>query len=98
MDNKKRLIDANSLKYERVLQKVSLNVINAVPYYEIEEAATVAAIPVSDIKAYLQAKLDEWNSLGDRKWEPANMWGYNFVMACFDDLQRRTEQLGGDSR
>jgi hypothetical protein len=49
----------------------------------------VDAISVSDIEAYLQARLDEWNALGDRKWEPANMWGYNFIMACFDDLERR---------
>ena len=52
---------------------------------------TVDAIPVADIEAYLQARLDEWNALGDRKWEPANIWGYNFIMACFDDLERRTE-------
>ena len=47
-------------------------------------------IPVAEIKAYLQARLDEWDALGDRKWEPANMWGYNFIMACFDDLERRS--------
>lgn len=50
---------------------------------------TVDAIPVAEIKAYLQSKLDEWDALGDRKFEPANMWGYNFIMACFDDLGRR---------
>lgn len=57
----------------------------------IEAAPAVDAISVTEIKAYLQARLDEWNALGDRKWEPANMWGYNFIMACFDDLERRAE-------
>lgn len=55
----------------------------------LETAPTMDAIFVTDIKAYLQSKLDEWNALGDRKFEPANMWGYNFIMACFDDLERR---------
>ena len=54
----------------------------------IDFAPAVAAIPVAEIKAYLQARLDEWDALGERKWEPANMWGYNFIMACFDDLER----------
>lgn len=48
-------------------------------------------ISVAEIEAYLQSRLDEWNALGDRKWEPANVWGYNFIMACFDDLERRNE-------
>lgn len=47
------------------------------------------AVPVAEIKDYLQKRLDEWEALGDRKFEPANMWGYNFIMACFDDLERR---------
>ncbi len=42
--------------------------------------------------AWLQQKLDEWDALGDRKWEPANMWGYNFIIACFDDLNKFTEK------
>lgn len=50
----------------------------------------IPSIPVSEIRAYLEARLDEWNALGERKWEPANMWGYNFIRACMDDLERRT--------
>ena len=38
------------------------------------------------VKKYLQDTLDEWFALGDRRFEPANMWGYNFIMKCFDDL------------
>lgn len=55
----------------------------------IDNAPTIDAVPVTEIKAYLQKRLDEWNALGDGKFEPANMWGYNFIMACFDDLERR---------
>lgn len=54
----------------------------------ISTIPSVYAVEVSEIKAYLQDKLNKWNALGDRKFEPANMWGYNFIMACFDDLER----------
>lgn len=54
-------------------------------------ASQKAAVPVVVIKNYLQEKLNEWNSLGDRKYEPENVWGYNFIMACFDDIERRSE-------
>ena len=54
----------------------------------IKNAPAVDAVEVKKIKAYLQSKLDEWDALGDIKFEPANMWGYNFIMACFDDLAR----------
>lgn len=50
----------------------------------INPAADV--VEVSTIKTYLQSKLDEWYALGDRRFEPENVWGYNFIMACFDDL------------
>ena len=60
----------------------------------IEDAPIVDAVPVAEIEAYLQARLDEWNALGERKWEPANMWGYNFIMACFDDLESRCAEDG----
>ena len=59
--------------------------------YCVDGIPGVDAISVAEIEAYLKARLDEWNALGDRKWEPANMWGYNFIRACFDDLERRTE-------
>lgn len=57
----------------------------------LDAAPTVDAVEVDVIKGYLQKKLDEWNALGYRKYEPANMWGYNFIMACFDDLEARTD-------
>lgn len=54
----------------------------------IDSCPAVDAVPVAIIKAYLQSLLDDWNALGDRKWEPANAWGYNFIMGRFDDLDR----------
>lgn len=64
--------------------------------YQIDQAPTIDAVPVSEIKAYLQDRMDEWNALGDRKFEPANMWGYNFIMACFDDLAKREDGDGNE--
>ena len=100
MANEKRLIDANALKsqfidYVRTPPHFHYGdwqnmCINGTEIDEvIANAPAVDAIPVAEIKAYLQARLYEWNALGDRKWEPANVWGYNFIMACFDDLERR---------
>lgn len=100
MANEKRLIDAN--KAQKVLVNMAEHLLEAgnpemggaVGYAAevIGKQKKIDAIPVVEIKAYLQARLDEWNALGDRKWEPANMWGYNFIMACFDDLDRRGEE------
>ena len=52
------------------------------------DAPACDVVEVRQIKDYLQSKLDEWFALGDRRFEPANMWGYNFIMACFDDLAK----------
>lgn len=65
-------------------------------YIVVQDAPAVDAVEVSEIKAYLQSKFDEWNALGDRKFEPANMWGYNFIMACFDDLSSYGERREDD--
>ena len=56
---------------------------------KVQEKNTV--IPVETVSAYLQQKLDEWEALGDRKWDPMNAWGYNFLRACQDDLEKYTE-------
>lgn len=63
---------------------------------DVEDVPPVLALTVDQIKDYLQARLDEWNALGDRKYEPANMWGYNFICACFDDLEEYTKKPEGD--
>jgi hypothetical protein len=98
MANNKRLIYAEDalvgLQYISMFGDVNDNMIQGamrLARSKIENAPTVDAIPVTEIEAYLQERLDEWESLGDRKWEPANMWGYNFIRACFDDLESRNE-------
>ena len=60
----------------------------------IADMPTAQVIPVETVSAYLQQKLDEWEALGDRKWEPMNAWGYNFIRACQDDLDAYEEALG----
>lgn len=57
----------------------------------IADIPTAPVIPVETVSAYLQQKLDEWEALGDRKWDPMNAWGYNFLRACQDDLEKYTE-------
>jgi hypothetical protein len=61
-----------------------------------ERDALLGAVPISAIEAYLQRRMDEWNALGDRKYDPANMWGYNFIRACQDDLE--AWRRGGENR
>lgn len=53
----------------------------------IDLAPTADAVPLLEVEAYLLKKLAEWEALGDRKYEPANAWGYNFIRACLDDLE-----------
>lgn len=60
----------------------------------IQAPSPAPVIPVETVSAYLQQKLDEWEALGDRKWEPMNAWGYNFIRACQDDLDAYEEALG----
>lgn len=48
---------------------------------------TEAVIPVSTVKQYLIGLLDEWNKLGDRKYDPPNMQVYNHVRKELDDLE-----------
>ena len=45
------------------------------------------SIPVNTIWNYLQNLMKEWDKLGDRKYEPANMQVYNHIRACQDDLE-----------
>lgn len=63
---------------------------------DVEDTIPVAAIPVNEIKSYLLARLDEWNALGDRKFEPENAWGYNFIRACLDDLEEYAKKSEDD--
>lgn len=99
------LIDRAAL-LEDIEKTVIYTAIDGAPFAEMCGGNKVAsriiaapafdAVEVSEIKAYLQSKLDEWDALGDRKFEPANMWGYNFIMACFDDLSSYRERRGNE--
>jgi hypothetical protein len=60
----------------------------------IYEAPKEDVVSVDKIKEYLQEKLNEWHSLGDRKFEPENVLVYNFIISCFDDLEKYV--VGGD--
>ena len=85
-----RLIDADALWCDIQILPHNGDMISGEEVEQaIADAPAIDAVPVSEIKDYLQKRLDEWEALGDRKFEPANMWGYNFIMACFDDLERR---------
>ena len=59
----------------------------------VDLSPTADAIPLSDVEVYLQKKLEEWEALGERKWEPANAWGYNFIRACMDDLENYRKEV-----
>ena len=63
---------------------------------DVEDMIPVQVLTVDQIKDYLQARLDEWEALGDRKWDPENAWGYNFIRACFDDLEEWGEEHATD--
>lgn len=91
MADKKKIIYADALQNEIVDDVTIKGSAYVAVLRHISAAPAVDAVEVAQIKAYLQKKLDEWNALGDRKYEPANMWGYNFIMACFDDLERRNK-------
>lgn len=42
----------------------------------------------NEVKKYLLDCLDEWDKLGDRKWELPNILVYNHVRKCLDDLEK----------
>ena len=39
-----------------------------------------------NVEQYLLKVLEEWNNLGDRKYDMANIQVYNHVRKCLDDL------------
>ncbi len=101
-----RPIDADALKEELVRDLA--NIMRMMEMHKgdiavrvldkVDEAPTLDVIPTKKIYDYLQARLDEWNALGDQKYEPANMWGYNFIRACFDDLEEYGAKMDGDEK
>jgi len=42
---------------------------------------------IDKVRQYLINCIEEWNSLGDRKYELANIQVYNHIRKCLDDLE-----------
>ena len=61
---------------------------DAITISDIENAATVPAIPIKTVKKYLIDVIDEWHSLGVRRFELENIQVYNCIRACLDDLEK----------
>ena len=45
------------------------------------------------VEKYLLKCIDEWNGLGDRKYDLANAQVYNHVRKCLDDLESMKNAL-----
>lgn len=53
----------------------------------MDNAPAEAVIPVETVKDYLLWLIEEWNMLGDRKYELPNMQVYNHIRKELDDLE-----------
>lgn len=42
---------------------------------------------IDKVRQYLLNCIEEWNNLGDRKYELANIQVYNHIRKCLDDLE-----------
>lgn len=51
-------------------------------------------IPISVVKNYLVGLLDEWDNLGERKYELPNVQVYNHIRTELDDLRRYCKNHG----
>lgn len=43
---------------------------------------------INKVEKYLLDRIDEWNNLGDRKYDLPNIQVYNHVRLCLDDLEK----------
>ena len=50
------------------------------------------SIPVDTVRSYLLELIEEWNTLGDRKYELPNMQVYNHIRKELDDLEEYTQK------
>lgn len=48
---------------------------------------------IKRVEEYLLKCIEEWNDLGDRKYEPANAQVYNHIRLCLDDLENLKESI-----
>lgn len=51
------------------------------------------SIPIIVIENYIQKLMDEWNSLGERRYNPRNMQVYNHIRAMSDDLNEYCKKM-----
>ena len=48
---------------------------------------------INKVEKYLLNCISEWNNLGDRKYETANMQVYNHIRVCLDDLEELKNKI-----
>ena len=48
---------------------------------------------IKRVEEYLLKCIEEWNDLGDRKYELANAQVYNHIRLCLDDLENLKESI-----
>lgn len=58
----------------------------------MDNAPAEAVIPVETVKDYLLWLIEEWNMLGDRKYDLPNMQVYNHIRKELDDLEIYTHK------
>ncbi len=54
---------------------------------QVKNFLTAEVIPIEVVENYLSNLTDEWDKLGDRKYELANMQVYNHIRKEQDDLE-----------
>jgi hypothetical protein len=48
---------------------------------------------INKVEKYLLNCIEEWNELGDRKYDLPNIQVYNHIRKCLDDLEKLQKQI-----
>ena len=48
---------------------------------------------IKKVEQYLLDCIEEWNELGDRKYDLPNIQVYNHIRKCLDDLEKLQKQI-----
>ena len=48
---------------------------------------------INKVEQYLLDCIEEWNELGDRKYDLPNIQVYNHIRKCLDDLEKLQKQI-----
>lgn len=48
---------------------------------------------INKVEQYLLDCIEEWNELGDRKYDLPNIQVYNHIRKCLDDLEELQKQI-----